>query len=120
LNDFPVVTAVRTGRANCLISVTSRAKPPASSPNRLRRTNARHWIARAGSSQYTCQSNWIGFDGGSSIAEGRSDRLHQTLSLKRIHSGKKGEIVEVFRSAVEDTERRQRFQFLGNDRLLWI
>ena len=61
--------------------------------------------------------NWFGFDGGSSVAEGRRDRLHQALSLKRILSGKKGEIVEVFHSAVEETERRQRFQFLGDDRL---
>jgi hypothetical protein len=44
----------------------------------------------------------------------------QALSLKRIHSGKKGEIVEVFHSAVEETERRQRFQFLSDDRLFGI
>ena len=66
------------------------------------------------------QSNWFGFDGGSSVAEGRRDCLHQALSLKRIHSGKKGEIVEVFHSAVEETERRQRFQFLCNDGLFGI
>ena len=41
-------------------------------------------------------------------------------SLKRIHAGEKGEIVEVFHSAVEETERRQRFQFLSDDRLFGI
>jgi hypothetical protein len=32
---FPPATAERTGRANCLISVTSRTSSPASSPNRF-------------------------------------------------------------------------------------
>jgi hypothetical protein len=56
LNGIPPANAERTGRANCLTSPTSRTSSPASSPNRLRRTNTRHWIARAGSSQYACVS----------------------------------------------------------------
>jgi len=66
------------------------------------------------------KSNRFGFNSGCSVTEGRGDRLHQTLSLKRIHAGEEGEIVEVFHSAVEETERRQRFQLLGNDRLFRI
>ena len=60
------------------------------------------------------KSNRFGFNSGSSVTEGRGDRLHPAFSPKRIHAGQEREIVEVFQSAVEETECRHRFQLLGN------
>ena len=66
------------------------------------------------------QANRFGFNNGSSVMEGRDDRFRQKLSLEWIHAGEKGEIVEVFHSAVEDAESREGFQFLGNDGLFGL